>query len=684
MRSLMTHRSVILASALTAAVLFFIPGLGSTVTSPAEPESHAMTSRWVRTGGPVSGGVTDLLIDPVNASIAYRATADLGVARSADGGRTWRPANQGLPDIDVEALAIDSVDHLVLYAGLPREGVFKSTDAAASWAPANNGLPDGAFIYSLAVDPTDPLILYAGAHGPEAGVFKSTDGGASWSVADTGLPEIGIKALAIDPTNPSSIYAGTDDSVSGGDGVYKSTDEGDTWVPSSSGELATLNVYSLVIDGAHPGTLYAGTAHVSGPGGPGVFKTTDRGATWKKVSSGSDVWALALDTAHPQVIYAGTKSGVSKSIDGGEHWRGASEGIGSELVTAVEVSPSRSQVALAGARGVLYRTTNGGALWIGMTNVMANALVSVLAADPADGGTLYAGTEGQGVFKTTDAGRTWGQINEGLTNIEGTSVLGLAVDPTDPERLYAGLPGRGVFKSMDAGSTWIVSNSGITDLDIESLAIDPTDHDVVYAGAGRKVYKSTDGGDTWAEHASGLEFAGLIRALVIDPTNPLIVYAGGFEPGGADSDGVFKSTDGGVTWVRASEGIGQPRDTSVTALVIEPGAPGKLYAAVTCADDDECNDTRVYKTTDGASSWVPTVAVDDLLPFTSIALDPSDPDTVYAGHDDLGVYRTSDGGVTWEVINNGLTNTSIEALVFSASGELYAGTLGSGVFRFLE
>jgi photosystem II stability/assembly factor-like uncharacterized protein len=116
--------------------------------------------------------------------------------------------------------------------------------------------------YALAIDPTNPQVLYAGTDGD--GVFKTTDGGASWSAASSGLTYFYILSLAIDPTNPQVLYAGTD-----GCGVFKTTDGGSSWSEASSG-LANSNVLSLAIDPSNPQLLYAGTDG-------GVFKTTNGG-----------------------------------------------------------------------------------------------------------------------------------------------------------------------------------------------------------------------------------------------------------------------------------------------------------------------------------------------------------------------------------------------------------------------
>ena len=125
-------------------------------------------------------------------------------------------------------------------------------------------------VYALAIDPSNPNILYAGTFG--AGVFKSTDGGAHWTTLNTGLTDTRVSSLAIDPSNPNILYAGTP-----GVGVFKSTDGGGHWIDVG---LANTEVYALAIDPSNPNILYAGTFDA------GVFKSTDGGGDWDKRGAG--------------------------------------------------------------------------------------------------------------------------------------------------------------------------------------------------------------------------------------------------------------------------------------------------------------------------------------------------------------------------------------------------------------
>jgi photosystem II stability/assembly factor-like uncharacterized protein len=204
--------------------------------------------------------VDSLAMDPDDPNVLYAAGGALGLYKTVDGGATWTSSSQGLVDTP-GVVAVAASDASTLYAGMccaqDPGGVFRSTDAGATWSPANTGIDQyGAF--DLAIDPVDPLTIYASLYAdPDYVVMKTTDGGASW-VDVTPLPGDVVQALAVDPADPQTVYAGMD-----GAGIYVSHDGGVSWAAQNQG-LANLRVWALAI-GQHGQVVYAGTR------GGGVF-----------------------------------------------------------------------------------------------------------------------------------------------------------------------------------------------------------------------------------------------------------------------------------------------------------------------------------------------------------------------------------------------------------------------------
>jgi hypothetical protein len=189
----------------------------------------------------------------------------------------------------VGAMALDAGSPATIYAATILGGVFKSTDAGGHWFPANAGLTNFS-INALAADPSNPGVVYAGTG---KGVFKTTDGATTWTLSNTGLGYNLARTFAIDSVTPTKVYSGTSN------GVFRSTDGGATWAASG---LVGLTVFRLVLDPVSSSTLYAGTL------GGGVYKSSDGGTSWTAVNSGItdlNIYGLAVDPVNLGVLYAG-------------------------------------------------------------------------------------------------------------------------------------------------------------------------------------------------------------------------------------------------------------------------------------------------------------------------------------------------------------------------------------------
>jgi len=331
-------------------------------------------------------------------------------------------------------------------------------------------------------------------------------------------------------------------------------------------------IFALAIDPSTPNTLYAGVY------GGGVFKSGDAGATWAATgpTDDDDVAALAIDPVTPSTLYAATRGGVFKSTDAGATWGLANTGLTSCSFSALAIDPTTPSTLYVAAQ-------------------------------------YYDETACGGVFKSINAGVSWAPADVGLPR--PTSVISLAIDPVTPSTLYAGTGdrysaynvGHGVFKSTDAGVTWGTANAGLPpSTSVFGLAIDPTTRSTLYAGTDRGVFKSTDGASRWQAVNTGLP-GNTVFALVIDPITPSTLYAG------VHGGGVFKSGDAGATWAAANAGLA---NTVVTALVIDPSTPNTLHAGTSggvfsiqqvAACSGDCN-------IDG------TVTVDELITGVNIAL----------------------------------------------------------------
>src|SRR5438445_3406644 len=281
----------------------------------------------------------------------------------------------------------------------------------------------------------------------------------------------------------------------------------------------------------------------------------------------------------------------------------------------------------------------------------------------------YFGSTGGGVWKTTDGGQTWKPVSDGFF---GGTVGAIAVAPSDPAVVYAGTgeetvrgnvsPGAGMWKSTDAGKTW--THIGLDDSQhIGRIRVHPNNPDLVYVAAMghafgpsdmRGLYRSRDGGKTWDRILFVSRDAGAVD-LAMDPSNPRILYASTwrfrrgpyfFESGGEGS-ALWKSTDGGDTWKELSRNKGMPKGTlGIVGVSVAASNPQNVYAIV------EAKDGGLYRSRDGGDPWTRASDHSDIRQrawyYTRVYADPKDEDTVYIPN--VAFHKSKDGGKTWSRI----------------------------------
>lgn len=508
----------------------------------------------------------------------------------------------------------------------------------AVWRPLG---PAGGTFNNIALAPSDPEILYVST--PVSTIYKTTDGGESWvDVSSDTFKATSAPPIAVDPTNPDIVLAGT----------LRSADGGGTWIDISD-QLAVgpfiFQQERYVFNPQDPNIVYVGQ---NGP--DGVWKSTDGGLSWVRIIIGADAgFTLDIDPQNPDNLYVSTPSdGVYRTTDAGASWQAPNTWPGGIFRSRIAVDPvTPSTVYAAAEDGLgLRRSLNSGIDWHVLSTVPST--LADLAIDPTTPMTLYAPSYGSGLFKSVDGGSNWSPIGTGASLALATAVL---IDPSVPSTLYLGLNGReGLVKSVDGGITWSAIHRGVLrGHSIQSIAVDPSDPDRIYAGAlDGGVYLSTDRGQTWSLRLSS---GGFFFAIAVDPVNPAIAYV-------ANSDRVFKTTNQGADWEQTAS-LGFLRD-----LVVAPSDPQSLYAS---------GPSSLWRSTDGGHTW--TDASGD-LPASNIidlAVDPTNATTVY-GAGSSGIFRTVDGGAHWTSIVNGLPIAETNAIDIdpSAPNILYAASSG--------
>jgi len=317
------------------------------------------------------------------------------------------------------------------------------------------------------------------------------------------LGEMEIWDIDINPNNRQEIYV-----VARGKGIYKTTNGGITW-DLVEGEYKGIEC--LTIDPQDPEKLYAGLWEA-------ILKSTDGGTTWKAVTaqSGSGlplkeiVHMLAVAPENPKIIYAVTGNGAYRSADGGETWTPRHGGMQIPTYQIELISGDGNPAYAAGQAAEIYKTIDGGNFWTKLPCSHGEKEVYSLAVHPENDQILYIGSDESRVSMTTDGGSNWDLSREGF-QYRDLRISTLVVDRHNPDIIYAGtgdesnLANDGIYKSSDSGKTWKPINSGLPmdsggrHYSILGIAIDPNDSQIVYAGGLGGLYKSTDGGRSWKQ-----------------------------------------------------------------------------------------------------------------------------------------------------------------------------------------
>ncbi len=536
----------------------------------------------------------------------------------------------------------------------------------------------------------DPTTFYFGA--ASGGVWKTVDAGTTWKPLWDKFPEAAptVGAVAVSRSDPKVVYVGTGEAnirgnVIGGNGVYKSTDAGKTWKAIGLKESGAVG--RIIVDPTDPNTVFvAALGHIFGPNPErGIFKSTDGGATWKKVlfvddkTGGADV---AFDPSNPKVMYAGmwqayrkpwimesggAGSGLYKSTDGGETWTrlsggGLPEGILGRINVAPTSDPKRVYAMIEAGKGGLYRSDDGGQTWalINDKNDYRQRAwyFNTVFSDPKSPDVVYV--LNTGLYKSTDAGKTF----KALRPRHGDNHE-LWIDPTDPKHMINGNDG-GANISLDGGDTWSSENNQPT-AQIYHIATDNafpyrlygdqqdnTSISVATAGRGGGVgiedYEEVGGGE------SGF--------IIPDPTNPDIVYGGGYDAELTRYDRKTGEERQITPWPRNI--MGWPADQLkyrfqwTAPIMVSQHDPHALYFAAQV----------LFKSTNQGQSW--TVVSPDLTrndkskqqssggPLTkdntsveyydtifAVSESPVKQGLIWVGSDDGLVHATQDGGAHW-------------------------------------
>lgn len=679
-------------------------------------------SQWTFLGpGNVGGRTRAIVINPIEPNIIYAAGVAGGVWKSNNGGASWTPMSDLLPNLAVASLALDSSNPNIIYAGTGESitsagfrgaGIFKTTDGGTNWTHLpNTGSGDFYHVNSIVISQNDGQRVYAGT---DTGVWRSSDGGINWSKT---LNENGCHELAVRTDRTADVMfasCGTNTKYGTNTKIYRNSDTAGqgSWNVVLAEE--NMGLTSLAIAPSNQNIIYA-MASASSFESRGIlhafFRSSDGGTTWTARVRDTDSpginnslfsyacypgnfgqgWydnVVAVDPLNADKVWAGGIY-VFRSDDGGANWGLASSDVVHTDIHALVFHPrydgAANSILYVGSDGGISKTgdargnvsPNCGNPVISWTNLNNNyGVTQFYHGMPYPDGTRYlGGTQDNGTIGGSDASGT-----NAWTGILGGDGGFVAIDPNNTDVIYAESQYLNIQKITNGGSNYTRATNGIIDsgfLFIVPFVMDPNNSQILWTG-GDRLWRTTNGAQNWMQASGNLPAS--VSALAVARQNSNKVLAG--TTGGT----IYRTTsaltaDAFSTWQSS-----KPRDGYVSGIAFDPLNTNIVYA-VYSSFNASANDRHIYKSIDGGASWsgidgAGTTGIPD-HPVLSIVVDSSNSSRIYVGTD-IGVFVTLDGGGNWARENTGFANAPTEALAvtnFGGNLQLFAFTHGRGAWR---
>jgi photosystem II stability/assembly factor-like uncharacterized protein len=642
------------------------------------PVLSPIANNW---GGGASARTDAIAVDPTKEDIVYSGSEG-GLAKSSDGGLTWRYVSDDLPSQSIRCIVVDPQRPNIVYAGTGTQpfygvGVYRSDDAGESWTPLGPVDFQGKAVGKIVVDPATAgsltsTTLYASVSGDGAStIWQSDNSGSSWRIIRG--PTYGAQGcydIVIDPNPNPTLF------ITAPDGVFKKEAAKENW------EMMLNHFYgegpahlALAMDEHGQSVLYLAyqePTHVT------VISTGDQGANWdRRGRTGGGMYCFGVDPVHANRIFVGAAGDLRYSLDDGLNWLNSHE-VHVDI-HAIAFCPSNSNRNYLGTDGGIYRADSGEndpeILWYDKNENLPGVLMQGISL--SSNGNMVLGSQDNGT-------QFHGQNPPPWTMVMGGDGFKPRIHPDDGEIYYFvdlsygspvgpahPAPARmvhGVWTTITPLEAYGESSSAFPAMDVVFGEVGQTDQDIVVMGY-QNVWRSLDSGLTWTRIGGGPGgiTPGIVEIVRQAPSDTNVIYI--LAQGGR----VFRTRNANDPEPEWTDITGSDLPGGINNLMVDPTNSRTAYLA--CTSD-------VYKTKDMGGSWSnKTGGQAGGFIYTDLAIDPGYPNRVIAASY-LGVIITVNGGLTWENISAGLPpGMPVLSLSLNASSrQLAAGTYGRGAY----
>ena len=707
----------------------------TTTTAKSDDALPSLGALKFRSVGPAftSGRIIDMAVHPDHPHVYYAAAASGNVWKTSNGGTTYEPIFENYGSYSVGCITLAPSNPNIVWVGTGEnnnqrsvgygDGVYKSEDGGKSWK--NMGLKTSEHIGMIQVHPTNPNVVYVAAYGPlwksggERGLYKTEDGGKTWSCILEIDEHTGVSEVHLDPRDPNLMYAVSHQRrrhvftyLGGGpgSGIHQSTDGGKTWKALKSGLPSGdfVGRIGLAISPVNPDYVYAIVE--ASKDKQGVYRSTDRGASWTKrgsySTSGNYYQEIYCDRFNVDKIYS-MNTWLHHSIDGGKTFQRTGETFKHVDNHCMWQDPRQPDHWILGCDGGIYETWNHAKDWQFKANLPITQFYKVAVDNAEPFYNIYGGTQDNnsmgGPSRTTNSA---GIVNADWYITNGGDGFESQIDPTDPNIVYAQAQ-YGWLVRYDKKSGERVGIKPAPSIGEAAyrwnwdapLLISPHNPQRLYFAA-NKVFRSENRGDDWDVISDDLtqqidrnqlkvmdrlwtpeavmknkstSIYGNIVALDESPLQENLLYIG-------TDDGLLHRSEDAKTWTALKLPAGVPANTYVNAILTSKHDASTVYVVF---NNHKKGDFKpyAYKSTDKGATWK---AVHGNLPergsVYDVAEDHVDPQLLFAGTE-FGAFVSKDGGDNWTQLKSGLPTIAIRDIeIQPRENDLVLASFGRGFY----